>query len=242
MNTEQRHITVNGLRVQIVRKDIKNLHLGVYPPNGRVRVAAPLRVGDGAVRLAVIGKLGWVKRQQAGFKAQQRQSEREMVSGESHYFLGQRYRLRVVHHDGAAKVLVRNKSALELHVRPATDTKQRERVLQRWYRQQLKELIPPLLEKWQPALGVQAAECRIKKMKTKWGACNTDARRVWLNLELAKKPVRCLEYLVVHELVHLIERHHNDRFISLMDKHLRQWRLYRQELNSAPLAHETWSY
>jgi len=242
MNTEQRHITVNGLRVQIVRKDIKNLHLGVYPPTGRVRVAAPLRVGDDAVRLAVIGKLGWVKRQQAEFKAQQRQSEREMVSGESHYFLGQRYRLRVVHDDGAAKVLVRNKSALELHVRPATDTKQRERVLQRWYRQQLKELIPPLLEKWQPALGVQVAECCIKKMKTKWGACNIDARRIWLNLELAKKPVRCLEYLVVHELVHLIERHHNDRFISLMDKHLRQWRLYRQELNSAPLAHETWSY
>ena len=242
MNTEQRHITVNGLRVQIVRKDIKNLHLGVYPPNGRVRVAAPLRVGDDAVRLAVIGKLGWVKRQQAEFKAQQRQSEREMVSGESHYFLGQRYRLRVVHHDGAARVLVRNKSALELHVRPATDTKQRERVLQRWYRQQLKELIPPLLEKWQPALGVQVAECRIKKMKTKWGACNIDARRIWLNLELAKKPVRCLEYLVVHELVHLIEQHHNDRFIWLMDKHLRQWRVYRQELNSAPLAHETWSY
>jgi len=115
-------------------------------------------------------------------------------------------------------------------------------VLQRWYRQQLKELIPPLLEKWQSVLGAQIAHWGIKKMKTKWGACNFEARSIWLNLELAKKPVQCLEYIVVHELVHLIERHHNDRFVSIMDKHLPQWRLHRQELNSAPLAHETWSY
>src|SRR2546422_4848348 len=242
MNTEQRQITVNGLPVVIVRKDIKNLHLGVYPPNGRVRVAAPLRVSDDAVRLAVIGKLGWIKRQQTRFEAQSRQSEREMVSGESHYFLGQRYRLRVVSHDPTAKVLVRSKSAIELHVQPEMDTKQRERVLQRWYRHQLRELIPPLLEKWQEALGVQVAACRIKRMKTKWGACNARARRIWLNLELAKKPVHCLEYIVVHDLVHLIERHHSDRFISIMDKCLPQWRLWRDELNSAPLAHETWIY
>ncbi len=242
MNIEQRQITVNGLRVEIVRKDIKNLHLGVYPPNGRIRVAAPVRVSDDAVRLAVIGKLGWIKRQQARFGAQPRQSEREMISGESHYFLGRRYRLRVVSHDGAAKVLVRNKSTIELHVRPETDSKQRERVLQRWYRQQLKELIPPVFEKWQRALGVQVDECCIKKMKTKWGACNVEARRIWLNLELAKKPVQCLEYIAVHELAHFVERHHNDRFMSIMDEHLPHWRLLREELNTAPLAHETWSY
>ena len=242
MNTEQRHTTVHGLQVHIVRKDIKNLHLGVYPPSGRVRVAAPLRVSDAAVRRAVIGKLGWIKRHQRRFAAQPRQSKREMVSGESHYFLGRRYRLRVVSHNGAAKVLVRNKAAIELYVRPETNAKERDRVLQRWYRQQLKELVPPLLEKWQKAFGVQLSACRIKRMKTKWGTCTVDARRIWVNLELAKKPVRCLEYIVVHELTHLVERHHNDRFLATMDKHLPQWRLHRDELNSAPLAHETWSY
>lgn len=242
MNTEQLQITVNGLRVEIVRKDIKNLHLGVYPPNGRVRVAAPFRVSNDAVRLAIIDKLGWIKRQQARFEAQPRQSEREMVSGESHYLFGQRYRLRLVHDEGAAKVLIRNSSIIELRVGPQTDATQRERILQRWYRERLKELIPPLLEKWQKALGVEVAKCGIKKMKTKWGSCNADASRIWLNLELAKKPVECLEYLVVHELAHLIERRHNENFISIMNKHLPKWRLHREELNSAPLAHETWSY
>jgi predicted metal-dependent hydrolase len=242
MSTETHQIIVNGLRVEIVRKDIKNLHLGVYPPNGRVRVAAPLRVNNDAVRLAVIGKLGWIKRQQARFEAQPRQSKREMVSGESHYFLGQRYRLRVVNHDGPAKILVPNKSTIELRTRLDTDNQQRERVLQRWYRQQLRELIPPFLDKWQTIAGVQVNEWAIKKMKTKWGACNVNARRIWLNLELAKKPVQCLEYVIVHEMVHLLERHHNDHFIALMNKFLPQWRLHRDDLNRAPLAHETWSY
>ena len=242
MNTEHRHITISGLPVDIVRKDIKNLHLGVYPPHGRVRVTAPLRVSDDAVRLAVIGKLDWIKRQRTRFQGQSRQSERDMVSGESHYFLGRRYRLCVIYSDGPSKVVRRNNSTIELRVRPETTTEQRERVLQRWYRQQLRDLIPPLLEKWQEALDVQVNEWAIKKMKTKWGSCSTDARRIWLNLELAKKPWQCLEYLVVHELAHLIERHHNENFISIMDKHLPQWRFCRAELNRSPLAHETWSY
>ena len=242
MSIKPRQITVSGLQVQVFRKGIKNLHLGVYPPHGRVRVAAPLRVSDDAVRLAVIGKLGWIKRQRARFEAQPRQSAREMVSGESHYFLGRRYRLRVVQHDGAASVAQRNKSMLELRVRPETIAGQRSRILHQWYRQQLKELIPPLIVKWQAVLGVAVAEWGVKKMKTRWGTCNIEARRIWLNLELAKKPVQCLEYIVAHELAHLIERNHNDRFISILEKHLPHWRLNRQELNSAPLAHETWSY
>ena len=242
MTTEPRQIVVSGLPVQIVRKAIKNLHLGVYPPHGRVRVAAPVTVTDESVRLAVIGKLSWIKRQQARFKAQSRQSEREMVSGESHYFMGRRYRLRVIPHEGAAQVRLRKKSALDLYVRPAMSAEQRERVLRQWYRQQLKTLLPPLLEKWQPLLGVQVAEWGIKKMKTRWGTCNIEARRIWLNLELAKKPVQCLEYILVHELAHLIERKHNDRFVALMNQHLPQWRLRRQKLNTVPLGHETWSY
>jgi predicted metal-dependent hydrolase len=233
---------VGGVRVQIFRKGIKNLHLGVYPPHGRVRVAAPLRVSDDAVRLAVIGKLGWIKRQRAKFEAQPRQSAREMVSGESHYFLGRRYRLRVIERAGAGTVELRNKSTLELHVRPETDAGQRNRILHQWYRQRLKELIPPLIEKWQAVLGVTVAEWGVKKMKTRWGTCNPDARRIWLNLELAKKPSQCLEYILVHELTHLVERHHNDRFISLMNRHLPNWRQHRQVLNSEPLPHDTWTY
>ena len=242
MSTEVVEIRVSGLTVQLVRKNIKNLHLGVYPPNGRVRVAAPLRVRDDAVRRAIIGKLGWIKRQQARFRAQERQSVREMVSGESHYFLGRRYRLRVVLHDGAANVVVQRQATIELYVRRETDALQRERVLLRWYRQKLKNLIPPLLKKWQRALGVQIADWGIRKMKTRWGTCNAKARRIWLNLELAKKPPQCLEYIMVHELAHLIERRHDDRFIAILDEHLPQWRLHRQELNSAPLAHDTWLY
>jgi len=242
MNTESHDLTINGLPVSIVRKAIKNLHLGVYPPNGRVRVAVPLTVTDEAVRLAVVGKLGWIKRQRAKFKAQPRQSAREMVRGESHYFLGTRYRLRVIQQDGAPRIVLRNRSAMELYVQPGTNAEQRERILHRWYRQQLKELIPPLLQKWQSALGIQVADWRIKKMKTKWGTCSVEARRIWLNLELAKKPVQCLEYIVVHELVHFIERHHNDRFVSVMDKHMPQWRLHRQELNAGPLAQEVWDH
>ena len=228
--------------MQIVRKAIKNLHLGVYPSHGRVRVAAPLAVSDDAVRLAVIGKLGWIRRQQAKFAAQPRQAEREMVSGESHYFLGRRYRLRVVEHLGAGRVELMSRATLELRVRRDADGFTRERVLQRWYRGHLRQLIPPLLAKWEARIGVQPAEWGIKKMKTKWGACNVDARRIWLNLELAKKPVQCLEYLVVHELMHFNERHHNDRFVSLMDRYLPDWRHRRQELNAAPLGHESWRY
>ena len=242
MSIKPRQIAVSGLQVQVLHKSIKNLHLGVYPPHGRVRVAAPLRVSDDAVRLAVIGKLGWIKRQRAKFEAQPRQCAREMVSGESHYFLGRRYRLRVVEHDGAAGVELRNKSKLELHVRPETDAGQRERILHQWYRQKLKELIPPLIEKWQAVLGVRVAEWGVKKMKTRWGTCNIEARRIWVNLELAKKPVQCLEYIVVHELAHLIARHHDDRFVVLMNQRLPQWRAQRAALNAAPLAHSSWNY
>jgi predicted metal-dependent hydrolase len=241
MNIEKHHITVSGITVEVVRKAIKNLHLGVYPPNGRVRVAAPLAVSDDAVRLAVIGKLAWIKRQQAKFEAQQRQSRREMVRGESHYFLGQRYRLRVIEHHGAGKVVLHNAS-IDLYVRPETSADQREQVVQRWYRSQLKALIPSLLEKWQLVLGVDVADWGIKKMKTKWGACTIEARRIWINLELAKKPVQCLEYIIVHELVHLLERHHNDQFQKLMDQFMPQWRLHREELNRAPLGYENWDY
>lgn len=242
MNTEFRQVVVGGVRVQVVRKAIKNLHLGVYPPNGRVRVAVPLAVSDNAVRLAVVRNLGWIKRQQARFGAQARQSRREMVGGESHYLFGRRYRLRVVPGGRGAKIAVRNRSLVELHATPGMGAVQRAHALQRWYRDQLKSRVPVLLDKWQPKLGVSVSAWGIRRMKTKWGSCNPQAGRILLNLELAKKPVRCLEYLVVHELAHLLERHHNEGFVSIMDTHLPHWRLLRAELNAAPLAHENWTY
>jgi len=242
MTTETSQITISGMPVSIVRKSIKNLHLGVYPPNGRVRVAAPLAVSDDAVRRAVISRLGWIKRQLARFSAQLREPVREMVNGESHYFLGHRYRLRVVADQGPGRVVLRGRTVVELHVRPDADTEARRQLLHAWYRERLRELIPKLVDKWQTRLGVRAADWRIRQMKTKWGSCNPDARRIWLNLELAKKPVRCLEYIVVHELLHLRARRHDARFLALMDKHLPGWQQRRRELNAAPLAHERWSY
>lgn len=233
---------VSGLAVEIVRKPIKNLHLGVYPPQGRVRVAAPLGVDDEAVRLAVVGKLGWIKRQRAKFQAQPRQSQRRMVSGESHYFLGRRYRLRVHETAGAMRISLRGKACMDLYVRSDATAERREQVLHDFYRAELKRLVPELLEKWQTKLGVEVRAWGIKRMKTKWGTCNIEARRIWLNLELAKKPVQCLEYILVHELAHLHERHHNDRFISLLDQHLPQWKLLRDQLNSSVLAEERWDH
>jgi predicted metal-dependent hydrolase len=242
MATETRRIQILGIPVEVVRKDIKNLHLGVYPPLGRVRVAVPQVISDEAVRLAVIDKLGWIKRQRSQFAQQPRQSEREMVNGESHYFLGKRYRLRVHTVDAPARVAVRGIASLDLFVRPGATVQQREAVLAKWYRLQLKERIAPLLDKWQRLLRVQASAWGVKKMKTKWGSCNPTAKRIWLNLELVKKPEACLEYIVVHELVHLLERHHNDHFTRLMDKHLPNWRSSRETLNAGMLGHEVWDY
>lgn len=240
MTTEMHQITVQDLVVDVVRKNIKNLHLGVYPPAGRVRVAAPLRVDDEAVRLFTISKLGWIKRQQAKFLGQERQSAREFVSGESHYFKGNRYLLDVIYQDGPPQVVVRNKTRLELQVRPGSDRSQREQVLLGWYRQQLKEEIPALIAKWEAVMGVEVAEWGVKQMKTKWGTCNIEARRIWLNLALVKKPGHCLEYVVVHEMVHLLERHHNAKFTAHLSTFLPQWRLLREELNRAPLSYEVW--
>lgn len=242
MTTKKYSMSIGDLTVEIVRKKIKNLHVGVYPPQGRVRVAAPPTVSDEAVRLAVITRLGWIKRQIESFRDQARQTQREMVNGESHYYLGRRYRLRVFEQEGPVKVSIRGSASLDLYVRPGMSAEQREQVLQTWYRRQLRKMILPLLEKWQTKLNAPVSEWGIKKMKTKWGSCNADARRVWFNLELAKKPPECLEYIVVHELVHLLERKHGDRFTAIMDQFLPQWRTVREELNRSPLVHERWEY
>lgn len=235
-------ITVNNIAIDVIRKDIKNLHLAVYPPNGRVRIATPLRLDDEAIRLFAISKMSWIKKQISKFENQERQTFREFVSGENHYFDGHRYLLNVNYQNSTPKVVIRNKTYLDLYVRKNSTREQRERVLTKWYRQELKKKIPSLIEKWQKIMGVEIEEWEVKKMKTKWGTCKIESKRIWLNLELAKKPLHCLDYIIVHELVHLLERNHNERFTTLMDKFLPQWHFSQQELNQFVLSHEEWNY
>lgn len=237
---ETHQLEVAGIPVEVVRKPIKHLHVGVYPPDGHVRVSAPERLDNEAVRLAIVSRLSWVRRQQAEYAAQPRQSSRRMLSGESHYVWGRRYRLNVIRHTGANRVAPRPSGDLDLYVRPSADAKRRRSILTEWYRDELKDRIPPLIETWEPRLGVSVSDWGVKRMRTKWGTCNARARRIWLNLELAKKPPECLEFVVVHEMAHLLERSHNDQFVALMDEHLPTWRSRRRNLNASPLADETW--
>jgi predicted metal-dependent hydrolase len=237
---KDQNIIVGGIPVQVVRKPIKNLHLSVYPPNGHVRATVPLHVTNDNVRLAVISRLRWIKKQQASFQSQPRQSEREMVTGESHYLFGRRYRLEVIERRGRHEISIKNNGTLQLLVNPGTTTKNRAWVLSEWYRQQLKRRIPDLLSHWEPAMGRQVSNWGIKQMKTKWGSCNIAQNRIWLNLELAKKPIECLEYVLIHELVHLLERHHGEPFKVHLDHFLPRWRQCRDLLHREPLKEETW--
>lgn len=242
MNISRQVITVAEIDVEIIRKNIKNLHLAVYPPEGHVRIAVPNNITEDNVRLAIVSRLAWIKRQQLNLLNQPRQSEREFVSGESHYFRGQRYLLEVIERHGKHEVKIKNNSKILLYVNPGTSRVNREIAVNQFYRSELKRTLPNILDKWEPIVGKKANFWGIKKMKTKWGSCNISQKRIWLNLELAKKTPECLEYIVVHELVHLLERHHNNRFKSLMDGAMPQWRLYRDILKSEPLAHEDWKY
>ncbi len=231
MTIETQHITIDDIDIELIRKKIKNIRFGVYS-DGRVRIAVPLSLNKKAIRLVIIDKLGWIHQQRVKFLNQPIQSKQEILSGENHYFLGQSYVLSVNEHNAAPKINLRDIDQLDFYVRPNTSTKQRETILAAWYREQLKAIVPPLIEKWQLRLGVEINEWRIKKMKTRWGTCNINQKRIWLNLELAKKPVECIEYVVLHELTHLLERLHNDRFKAILDTHQPQWREHKKLLNS----------
>lgn len=238
MSTANAYLTVAGLDVEVVYKDIKNLHISVYPPVGRVRVAAPERIDEDAIRLAVVQRLPWIKKQRQQLQDADRQTKRRMLSGESHYVWGERLRLDTSKH-GRSSVAVSG-STLWLKTPADYDDAQRRAVLDRWYRKQIKGAVLPLLEKWQPIIGEEASKVVVRRMKTKWGTCQTKSRTIWLNPELAKKNPRSLEYILVHELTHLIERTHNEHFVELMDQYMPDWRARRNELNQAPLAAEEW--
>lgn len=234
-------IKLGDIVIDVEQKDIKNIHLSVYPPNGRVKVSAPSRMDLDTIRVFAISKLQWIKKQQKVFENQDRETPREYLTRESHYFLGKRYLLKVIEQDVTPKVEL-GKKEIKLFVRSNTTQSKRKEIVDEWYRVELKKIAPDIIAKWEKVIGVQANDYGIKKMRTKWGTCNREAKRIWLNLELAKKPVECIEYIVVHELVHFLERTHNARFIASMDKFMPRWRFHRDELNRLPFSHVDWRY
>ena len=233
---------VRNLEIHTVKKDIKNIHLGVYPPNGRVRVAAPIKTTDETIKVLVISKMPWIKKQQAKFDRQERQTKREYVSGESHFFMGNRYLLNVVHTNSAPRIEIKRKTHIDMYINPEATLRKREKLMDDFYRSELKKRIPTLIGKWEKKTRVRVKEFKIRKMKTKWGTCNPKYQRVWFNLELAKKPPRCIEYVLVHEMTHLIEKNHTEVFRFLMQSFMRQWHNYREELNDSVLGYSNWDY
>ena len=234
-------VKLGDLALDVILKDIKNVHLSVHPPKGRVTISAPLRMSLDTIRVFALSKLGWIKQQQRKLQEQERETPREYLDRESHYVWGKRYLLTVVEKAAAPKIELKH-SKMILHIAAGTNHYAKQAVVARWYRDQIKAAVPDLIAMWEPLLGVKVERVFVQKMKTKWGSCNPSTHSIRLNTDLAKKPRKCLEYIVVHEIVHLIERHHNERFRKYMDQLLPQWHLYQAELNSAPLAHEKWGY
>ena len=235
-------LKIGEMSIDLIRKDIKNMHLAVYPPTGRIRLAVPKTTSDDTIRLFAVSKIGWIRRNQRKFLAQDRQTPRQYKARESHYFQGRRYLLRIIEQDAVPKVVFKTKTYIDLYVRPNSTTEQKQNVINEWYRAELKKIVQPIIDKWQEQIGVTINDWQIKQMKTKWGTCNIEKKRIWLNLELAKKPIMCLEYIVVHEMIHLLERHHNERFLALMEKHMPQWEFHKTELNRLPVSHGEWKY
>ena len=221
---------IDGLEINVVRKNIKHLYLKVYPPEGEVRLVCPRQLDNDTIRQLIAPKIDWIVQKRTKFQAQSRRTPLQYVSGESHYYQGDRYLLEVIYQQGKPRVII-DRSQLKLYVRYGSIREQREQVLLTWYRQQLKAELPHIIAKWEAIIGVKVNEWRIKTMKTRWGTCNVQARRIWLNLELIKQPPHCLEYVVVHELVHLLERQHNARFWQYMTQFMPNWQQYQRELN-----------
>jgi predicted metal-dependent hydrolase len=232
-------IKLGDIAIDVVRKDIKNLHLSVYPPAGKVRISAPKRMTLDTIRVFAISKLAWIKKQQQKLQEQVRETPREYLDRESHYLWGKRYLFKVEEKDASAFVSL-NHDKMVLHIRPGASDQQKQDSLAEWYREQLKIAVPPLISKWEPPLGVKVEKTFFQRMKTRWGSCNYRSHNIRLNTELAKKLPECLEYVVVHEMVHLLEASHNSRFVALMDQFMPKWKFYKDELSRAPLGHEDW--
>jgi len=226
-----KNMRIEDIEIEVIKKSIKNMYISVYKPDGWVRITAPKRIKDEDIWNFAVSKLGWIKKQRAKYQNIEIQPQKEYVTGEKHYFQGRAYLLNVIYTNKKQKVEIHN-NQMDLHIREDSTREQREKVMIEWYRSKLKEEIPKLIDKWEQVMGVKVNSFGVKLMKTKWGTCNTAAKRIWINLELAKKNPKCLEYIVVHEMVHLLERYHNKRFYAFMDQYLPDWKEIREELKS----------
>jgi len=234
-------IHLGDLAVEVVRKDIRNIHLSVHPPAGRVTLAAPVRLSLDTLRVFAISKLGWIRQQQQRLLEQERETPREFLERESHYVWGRRHLLNLIEGDHTPSVELGH-ARLILRLRPGTSLSKKVELLDTWYRAQIREALPALISKWEPLLGVKVDRFFVQRMKTRWGSCNPSTRSIRLNTDLAKKPRECLEYIVVHEMIHMLEPTHNERFLSLMERFMPRWQTHRDTLNRLPVRHENWSY
>jgi predicted metal-dependent hydrolase len=227
-------LTLGNIEIEVTQKDIKNVHLSVHPPLGAVRVAAPLHLDLDSIRIYAISKMGWIRRQQEKLKKQKREAPRLYIDRESHYVFGKRYMLKIKPTTGKYQILLKPRT-IEMHVHPETTFESKKALLDEWRRNELKAITATLVQKWEKTLSVSANAFGVRKMTTKWGSCNEQTKRIWFNLELSKKPIEFIEYVVAHELVHLKERKHNDKFIGYLNKHLPNWRHLKEQLNKLPI-------
>ncbi len=242
MTTESYRLRVSDLQVEVLNKDIKNLHISIMPPDGRIRVSAPLNMSEESVRLAIVSKLSRIRREQNLFAAYIRESRKEMVSGESHFVDGNRYILELIEVNEVPSISIKKKKAIVLCARPNSTRNKREQIMQEWLRNRMRNNLATLIQKWESIVGVKASYYGIKRMRTKWGSCNSEQKRIWLNLELAKKTPQCLEYVLVHEIIHILEPKHSDCFFELLDEYMPTWRIHRDTLDKPPLVHVDWDY
>lgn len=241
MSTNQSLVKVGGIEAVVLYKPVKNLHLNVLPPVGKVRVAAPQNMNDDAIRTFLATRISWIKKMQANFKGQERQTPREYVSGETHYLFGNKYKLEVAKIERLSSVSIKGKSKILLYIKHKTDVLKREQIMQDWYRVELRNVLDKSVVKWENKIGVKISDWGIRRMKTRWGTCNHKQKNIWFNLELAKKPLSCIEYVIVHELLHLIEEKHSEKFVKLLTQYLPKWQNEKEELNRLILAHEEWN-
>lgn len=234
-------IDLGDMRIEVLRKDIKNLHLSVLPPRGLVRVAAPRLMNLDTIRVFVISKLAWIRSQQRKMQSQEREAPRAYLDRESHYLWGRRYLLKRVECDAAPAIELKH-SKLVIQVRPGTNEARSQEILDGWYREQIRAATPALIAKWEPVMGVKVGRVFVQRMKTRWGSCNPASGAIRLNTDLAKKPPMCLEYIMAHEMTHLLEPTHSTRFKSLMDLFMPEWQHLRDELNRLPVRHDEWGY
>ncbi len=225
----KKELLLENIQIEVELKKIKNIHLRVYAPTGRVYISAPLKMKMETIKAFALSRLEWIKKNQEKLRNFKIRPELEFINKEEHFYDGRQFFLSIIERDGRPKVVI-NQDKIELFVKEGTSPDGKKMVLENWYRKQLKEKIPPIIEKWEKIMNVKVNEFGIKKMKTRWGTCNPRAGRIWLNLELVKRSHECLEYVVVHEMTHILERSHGKKFISLMNLFLPEWKVYKEEL------------